>query len=51
MEQYTKKITKPATFVSSGKKCRVATNVKAGWKWFDDFKEKVSNNLNKVKNI
>ena len=51
MEQHAKKTTQHTAFVSSSKKCRVATNVKAGWKWFDDFKDKISNNLNKVKNI
>ena len=50
MTQHTTKSTKSTRSVTPGKKnaCRVSTNVKAGWKWLDDLKEKVSNNIKNV---
>ena len=51
MEQHKRKKTQCAAFASSDKKCRVATNVKAGWKWLDDLKEKIDNNLSKIKDV
>ena len=51
MKQHTQQKTKRTSSVASRNTCRVATNVKAGWKWLDDLKDKVSENLNKVKNV
>lgn len=51
MKQHARKKTQGIAFASSDKKCRVATNVKAGWKWLDDLKDKVNENLNKLKNV
>jgi hypothetical protein len=52
MSQYAKKDKKNRNAIVSGKKvCRVVTNIKAGWKWVDDLKEKINNNLEHVKSL
>ncbi|MGB5687560.1 MAG: hypothetical protein WBM35_17260 [Candidatus Electrothrix sp.] len=47
MTQNTKKNSRSAA-LNKKNPCKVSTNVKAGWKWLDDLKTKINNNLPKT---